>query len=452
MSSRSKRRPPQRPRQKRPRQRTGSEEDNINHEIPERPNNCFDATVDQLDDNMLAMILGYHRLGDIMLLRCVCKKWRDAAKKTIIPPEEFMVDSLAKNSAMATMATWLPNLQQLSICDLEDDDAPESHKFRDGEDPDEEIAALTAHYIEHNIDIISNFSKLRKLEIAEYPPLNGRYPCFFNFPLLQSLTITHIPLVKWDLGMLAGLPSLRELCCHEGEQLSGNISSLRILKDALEKVNIAYCPNIVGNFMDLADFPRLTCLNLTATAVTGDIRDIGEHDFKLELEYLFLPRTVYGSMGYKFGRISEVTDFFTSIHTHQKRILPLLREYTWKLSPESPDAYAEYVSPRSFEPPFEITFVQAASRLGWRWRSYYGGDYNRITSCEINWLDPEPSSESSDYEGYIEELQSIEADITVFRGYHQPPPEAEYLSVCRIHEDYFGQLLERVTGGIHQPV
>jgi hypothetical protein len=53
-------------------------------------------------------------------------------------------------------------------------------------------------------------------------------------------------------------------------------------------------------------------------------------------------------------------------------------------------------------------------------------------SCEINWLDPEPSSESSDYEIYIEELQhiDIERHINFYRGYHQPPTEEEYRRLC----------------------
>ena len=38
--------------------------------------------------------------------------------------------------------------------------------------------------ITHDINIISNFSKLRILEIYRVE-LNGRYPVLFNFPLLH---------------------------------------------------------------------------------------------------------------------------------------------------------------------------------------------------------------------------------------------------------------------------
>ena len=61
--------------------------------------------------------------------------------------------------------------------------------------------------------------------------------------------------------MLAGLPSLKELHCVENRYLSGNISSLRVLKQTLEKVEI-FCSELVeGNFMDLADFPHLKKLS-----------------------------------------------------------------------------------------------------------------------------------------------------------------------------------------------
>jgi len=44
----------------------------------------------------------------------------------------------------------------------------------------------------------------------------------------------------------------------------------------------------------------------------------------------------------------------------------------------------------------------------------------------VNWLDPEPNRESSDYGQYIEELQKIEIEMESFRGFHQPPTEEEY--------------------------
>ena len=46
-------------------------------------------------------------------------------------------------------------------------------------------------------------------------------------------------------------------------------------------------------------------------------------------------------------------------------------------------------------PPFELQFIQAGSRVDWSWYTFEDG-----LSCEVNWLDPEPSCESCDYETY----------------------------------------------------
>jgi hypothetical protein len=91
--------------------------------------------------------------------------------------------------------------------------------------------------------------------------------------------------------MLAGMPMLKELVCINNDHLTGNVNSLRVIKNTLEKVEIGGCQYVEGNFMDLADFPHLKELDLEGTAVTGDIRDIGKNDFS-SLEHLKLPHGV----------------------------------------------------------------------------------------------------------------------------------------------------------------
>ncbi len=91
--------------------------------------------------------------------------------------------------------------------------------------------------------------------------------------------------------------------------------------------------------MDLADFPHLIELNLLGTAVTGDIRDIGENDF-LSLECLNLPKDVYGGNGYEFQRISDAPDVVSAIYLLKKQ-RPALEMGYWyvRLSGDSPDWY-----------------------------------------------------------------------------------------------------------------
>ena len=142
--------------------------------------------------------------------------------------------------------------------------------------------------------------------------------------------------------------------------------------------------------MDLATFPRLKELNLFKTAVTGDIRDIGNRDFPA-LERLKLPHTVHGGSWYMFQQIAEVPTYMHAIHFLLQRNVALFGErelgsvFDWILAISSPDWYVGEVSNDWVEvppPPFHLHFVQAGSRLGWCWGTSY-----RYELCEINWLD-----------------------------------------------------------------
>ncbi len=390
-----------------------------------------------------------------MQKRRVCKKWQEAVKKTVVPAiqDSFRVGcsgGLKSYNAMRVMTTSLPNLQQITMDDL--GWRNDHHKWSDGEDPDEEEAAKTANRISHDIEIISNFSKLRVLEISGEASLNGRYPVLFNsFPLLQLLCIHNCEYLKWDLEMLAGFPLLKELYCFERSwrdnypnRLTGNISSLGVLKDTLERVDFSGCRNVQGNFIDLADFPHLKQLDLLHTGVTGDIRDVGEDDFLL-LENLDLPETVFGGVGCELQRIADAPDLVRAIYFLRKR-RPKLRTIhnclaldseVGKLSGDSPDRHENIPDPYGRFPD-EIHFVEVGYRfgdnflrLGYRWENSFG------EACEVNWLDPEPDRESNDYEKYIENLRKTNNEVGLFKGFHQPPTEEEYNNILRdrIDED-----------------
>ncbi|KAK1744447.1 hypothetical protein QTG54_004980 [Skeletonema marinoi] len=182
------------------------------------------AVVEQLDDNVIAIIFG------------------------CFPPEDTMRMRVVKYNAMRVVTTALPNLQQITICRLGN-----GHKYSDGEDPDEEMATAFAHFTTHDINIISNFRKLHRLNI-DGAFMNGRYPALFNFPLLEKLRISLCCNFKWELEMLSGFPSLRELDVECNRSLRGNIGSLNVLKNSLEKVKIIDYNNVEGNFMDLLTF------------------------------------------------------------------------------------------------------------------------------------------------------------------------------------------------------
>ncbi len=376
----------------------------------------------ELGIDEVASILSFLPLQKIMCLRRVNMTWNEAAKITIVPPTVFLVEGMKKYRAMRVMARVLPNLQQIRIGHLKG-----SNKWSDGEDPDEEWAARTADRTTNDIEIISAFRKLRSLEIHT-AGLNGRYPFLFNsFQMLLKLSTQYSYNLKWDLDMLAGFPLLKELDCRSNFRLTGNISSFRVLKDTLEKVIFHGCENVEGNFMDLADFSHLKELNLLFTAVTGDIRDIGVNDFSL-LESLRLPKGVYGGIGYEFQRISDAPDLVRTIHLFKKQrpVLLKLKDWYGELSGDSPDWF-DSADGDDDTPPFFVCFVEAGPRIGYRWGT---GDDN---CCEVNWLDPEPESDSREYEAYSLDYQRIQGEISLYRGYYEPPTEEQYTLLYEEH-------------------
>jgi hypothetical protein len=390
----------------------------------------INASLNDLSADGLANILGCLGPDEIMRMRRVCHKWSEAVKKTTVPLTKFRVNDAKSYNAMIAMTTALPNLQQIALGSFTYDFSNRiSHRYLHGEDPDEEKArGSAANDVVHELDAISSFTKLRILDLSS-TPLNGKYPCLFNFPLLQKLTVFHCPHLKWDLDMLAGFPLLRELNFTHNGMLTGNIKSLRVLKDTLEKVEIIACSQVGGSFMEFADFPRLKSLILRQVdSITGDIRDIGENDFS-KLEVLHLPESVYGGDRYKIMRSSDAKELIATIYSLKKqrhRHPSLFEKFNWYLSESSPDWYREaFGYPMAY--PFSFCIVRAGSRLGWRWERKF--DYTPDYHFEVNWLDPLPDKKSSEYGSYIQALQDIESDMNkyaFFRGYHEPPTEAVY--------------------------
>ncbi len=101
-----------------------------------------------------------------------------------------------------------------------------------------------------------------------------------------------------------------------------------------------------------------------------------------------------------------------------------------KLSSDSPDRYEsvdEYEDDETL--PFHICFVRAGSRVGYRWENVDG-----TNPCEVNWFDPEPETDSREYEKYIEELREIQGEVDMYQGFRQPPTEEEYNALVAFWE------------------
>jgi len=166
---------------------------------PESTNDMIltdDETAEELSADEVAIIFGFLSPYDIMHAR-VCTTWRDAAKKTVVPPSYesyYKIYNVRSYNAVRAMSTALPNLDQLDISDLEFSDLA-GRFFSHGENS---VVSL-------DINIISSFRKLRILTFYE-APLTGRYPDLFDFPLLQELSITSCHNLKFDLDMLREFP------------------------------------------------------------------------------------------------------------------------------------------------------------------------------------------------------------------------------------------------------
>ncbi len=137
-------------------------------------------------------------------------------------------------------------------------------------------------------------------------------------------------------------------------------------------------------------------------------------------------------MGYEFQRISDGPNLIRAVYllSKQRPALKMELKYWYsRLSVDSPDWYEsldEDNIPDS--PPFRVKFAVAGTRFGYQWQT--NGHW-----CEVNWLDPEPDRDSSEYTKYIEELRRMQRRAKLFKGLNQPPTEEEYNRLLVEYDD-----------------
>ena len=156
---------------------------------------------------------------------------------------------------------------------------------------------------------------------------------------------------------------------------------------------------------------------MDVTAVEGDFRNIGPDDFP-SIRRLEVGGHVYG--GGDLASLADAEAVMLAIYFLKKRNPEILEGKRWRLSEDSPQRYG--VDGRySRAPPFYVEFVEAGSRIGWRWTNLmFGG------SCETNWLDPEVKESEEGYEEYAQKMKEIESDVEFYRGFSVPPTEAQW--------------------------
>lgn len=384
--------------------------------------------VDALEKDVLASILSYLTWKEILNAR-VCKKWKEAAKLTLVP-ESVTVESYkierkeiyVKNYSIAkALTTWivdaLPRIQSINFdfnCH-----AKERFDFAEGEDPvldDPDPGMHPGPFPPVNIRQLANFHDLRQLYLMNMN-LNGSYPFLFNFANLQTLNVSYNRRFKWNLDMLRGLRKLKILRAWSNGNLTGNLHSVRVLCSSLVELSLRHSSKVEGQLNDIADFPLLEKLDVSYTQVTGDIRKIAPNDF-ISLKELKVGDKVYG--GGNIEKISDAQSVMLARYYLKKHHPNLFESRCDILSIQSPDRYQIH-GHRSRSPPFDVEFVKAGSRLGWRWTNAFSGG-----SCETQWLDPEPKSTDQGYDTYIKDLENLDKDVSFYRGFSRPPTQQEH--------------------------
>ena len=268
--------------------------------------------------------------------------------------------------------------------------------------------------------------------------MNGSYPFLFDFPKLKILNLSNIQNLRWDLGMVSGLPSLKHLVCPKNYKLTGNTNSLRMLRNTLQRLELSGCTNVEGDLMDLADFPLLEEIIMSGTKINADTSQISPKDF-LSISRIILAGDRFDGKKWerKLNSIEEAAGFYLARY-------PILKAHGQKnttmgirvtaLSKDSPDYYESTYDRSPYAPPLKAQFVEAGPRIGWRWLNYHPeslpGNFKEI-ACEINWLDPEPTPADDGYKSYLAAIQELRKDVDFFRGYLSPPTKEEHEKMCQ---------------------
>ena len=238
---------------------------------------------------------------------------------------------------------------------------------------------------------------------------------------LESLSIEGCKRIKFDLGLLAGLPCLKEFECDSNALVTGSLKSLSVCKDTLERITLGdgEVP-FSGELMDLADFPRLKSLDLIhAKGISGSLIDIDadNDDHFPSLENLRLPDTVVGAHYYEVMHIADAKQLIKDLLPLCRKRPSLFKGISWQLSKQSPDI--EGPEPEFEFRTFAFFFVKGGDKgeyLGWRWEQRF--DYTTDYPFEVTWFGHVPKRVAKDF---------VPSGLGRFwKGYYQPPPYDVY--------------------------
>lgn len=301
-------------------------------------------------------------------------------------------------------------------------------KYEDGEDPDTETLEETQDFTSLDVNRIAIFENLRYLSINNAPWLNGSYPNLFQLSSLRRLCIEDTPNLKLELSMLTGVPLLETLEISSCPGVTGDIASLRVLKDTLRELIVHTCDNITGDFMSLADFCELERVDLLhAPSITGDVCKIDHENDFVNTICLDLPKVIE-SIEESKSIIAKVIHPLAKRHRRCKVRV--------QLSSNSADWYEGDTGLGSPQAPFCLeTVVTPDQRVGWRWTNLCRYEED-VQTCETIWFD-----DITSHHLVLDEPQSCDAGdeinkaLKFYAGFAIPPTAEEYAELCSKHNE-----------------
>jgi len=242
----------------------------------------------------------------LVTLRLVCKQWKETTRST-----SPSID-VGEHGHLSCMYWLFPRARCLTIVSA----AEESEELED--ERDEKIMV-------ERLKPICTFRHLTKLvltRVLQKRQRNGDLVKYsghiFQVPTLEELVLEDCHL-SFDLSMVSGTPLLRQLIVKgdevEHDNITGNLSSLAVLKDTLTHLVLTYCENVHGSFSDLGTLPRLEYLGLKGTSNIATHDDVnikpGSFQSLTKLNDSTFLRVALGvhsrSVQFTFDRISSIT-------------------------------------------------------------------------------------------------------------------------------------------------
>ena len=227
------------------------------------------AGMHSLSPEMLLKLFACLDWRQLLILRQVCKLWKETCRST--SPSV----SLGQHDHLSCIYWLFPRVKCLTLASADDD---EDEQFPNERIMVEKLRPLCTfrHLTKLVLTRVVQKDQPRNLEI-----MIQECDHVFKIPTLEELVFDHCRFLAWEMSMVSGTPNLRKLIVKGGFGddhifIGGNLSSLKSVQNTLTHLSLDGCGNVEGSFADLAEFPHLESLSLEGTI------DIETHDVSIQ--------------------------------------------------------------------------------------------------------------------------------------------------------------------------